>query len=146
MTKDVILSISGFQYETTGDEPMEVITGANYYYKNGKHFISYEEILPDTGESVSNLIKIADERVDVIKRGPQSVHMVFEKDKKNISCYNTPFGNMLIGIHTLRIDRQEDDMNINTEIGYALDINDAHVSDCLISLNIKSKEDKSFRL
>lgn len=145
MTKDVILSISGVQFEVN-DEPTEVITGAGYYFKNGRHFVTYEETVPETGETVKNLIKIDDTRVDVIKHGPQSVHMVFEKDKKNVTCYNTPFGSLFIGIHTLQMKHSEDDLNINTQIGYSLEINDAHVSDCRISLNIKSKEDKSFHL
>ena len=33
MTKDVILSICGFQFDTGGDEPVEVITGADYFSK-----------------------------------------------------------------------------------------------------------------
>lgn len=146
MTKDVILSISGVQYEVSGDEPTEVITGADYYFKNGKHFVTYDETVPETGEIVKNMIKISGDRVDVIKHGPQSVHMIFEKDKKNVTYYNTPFGSLFVGIHTFDILFNEDDLNINAQIGYALEVNDAHLSDCKISLNIKSKEDKSFRL
>lgn len=146
MTKDVILSISGVQFDVSGDEPTQVITGADYYFKNGKHFVTYEETVPETGESVKNTIKIAGDRVDVIKHGAQSVHMVFEKDKKNVTYYDTPYGSLFIGIQTFDIDFQEDDLNINTEIGYALEVNDSHLSDCRISLNIKSKEDKTFRL
>ena len=37
-------------------------------------------------------------------------------------------------------------MNIEAKIQYALDINESHVSDCEITVNITSKEDKSFRL
>ena len=45
MTKDVLLSISGLHYDVTGmvqeeeNEPIEVITPAAYYYKNGKHYV-----------------------------------------------------------------------------------------------------------
>lgn len=146
MTKNVILSVCGFQFETSGEEPLEVITGADYYFKNGKHYVLYDEMVPETGEEIKNVIKISKDRVDVIKRGPQSVHMVFEQDKKNMTCYATPYGNMMIGISTLNIDYRESDMNIDTKIAYALEINDAHISDCEISVNIKSKNDKSFKL
>ena len=40
MTKDVLISISGLHYsvdEENGAEPLEVITPASYYFKNGKH-------------------------------------------------------------------------------------------------------------
>lgn len=146
MTKDVILSICGFQFETGGDEPVEVITGADYFFKNGKHYVLYDEMLPESGEEVKNIIKISNERVDVIRKGPQSTHMVFETDKKNMTYYSTPFGKMMIGINTTNIDCKEDDLNIEAKINYALDVNYTHVSDCEITVNIKSKDDKTFRL
>ena len=39
MTKDVLISISGLQLEAEDDEPIEVVTSGNYYYKNNKHYI-----------------------------------------------------------------------------------------------------------
>ena len=49
MTKDVLLSISGLHYEVSGNaddyedneenEPIEMITPAAYYLKNGKHYV-----------------------------------------------------------------------------------------------------------
>ena len=51
MTKDVLLSISGLHYDVTGmvqeeeQETIEVITPAAYYYKNGKHYVIYDEVV-----------------------------------------------------------------------------------------------------
>lgn len=146
MTKDVILSICGFQFETNGNEPVEVITGADYFFKNGKHYVLYDEMVPESGEEVKNIIKIEKKRVEVIRKGAQSSHMVFETNKKNMTYYTTPFGRLLIGINTTGIDCREDDLNIETKINYALDINENHISDCEITVNIKSKDDKSFHL
>ena len=45
MTKDVIVSISGLQMPAEGEaEPVEVITVGDYYQKNGKHYVLYEEV------------------------------------------------------------------------------------------------------
>ncbi len=138
MTRDVILSISGFQYETNGDEATEVMTGAAYCFKNGRHFVTFKETV-ETGETTTNLIKIANGRVDVIRRGPLDVHMVFERGQRNVSRYRTPFGDLQIGIRTLSIDSRADDLKIHTEISYLLDIDDQHVSDCKIVLDIRPK-------
>ena len=75
MTKDVILSICGFQFETNGDEPVEVITGADYFFKNGKHYVLYDEMMPESGEEVKNIIKIEESRVEVIRKGVNNTHM-----------------------------------------------------------------------
>ena len=53
MTKDILLKIQGMHFgEQIGEEkdleeeePIEVITAGNYYNKNGKHYIKYEEIM-----------------------------------------------------------------------------------------------------
>ena len=40
MTKDVLVKISGLQFEEQEEnEPVEIITTGNYYKKNGKHYI-----------------------------------------------------------------------------------------------------------
>ena len=50
MTQDVLLTISGLHdmvfadpEENEENEPIEVITPASYYWKNGKHYILYDE-------------------------------------------------------------------------------------------------------
>ncbi len=146
MTKDVIVSISGLQMDIDQKIPVEVITMGNYYYKNGKHYILFDEMAEDDGGWTKNTIKIGDNRVDVIKKGESNIHMVFEPDTKNMTCYQTPYGNLMVGINTLGISYSEDDLNINTQIDYALDVNYSHLSDCSIKINIKSKNDKNFRL
>lgn len=146
MTKDVIITIKGLQFDIQDQLPLEVITAGYYYFKNDKHYIIYDELSVETGEETSNIIKIGNNRVDIIKKGANSAHMVFEPGKKNISYYTTPFGDLLIGVNTLDIRSQETALNIDVEIGYALEMNYSHVSDCAISLNIKSKEDKNFTL
>lgn len=146
MTRDVIVSISGLQMDVDAETPLEVITMGNYYFKNGKHYILYDEMSGENGEQTKNTIKIADNRVDVIKKGDNNVHMIFEPDTKNMTFYQTPIGNLLIGINTLGISQKEDDLNIQTKIDYALEVNYSHMSDCSIEIKVKSKEDKDFRL
>ena len=146
MTKDVIITMKGLQFDIQEQSPLELITVGRYYFKNGKHYIIFEELSIETGEETSNIIKLGDNRVDVIKKGANSTHMVFEPGKKNISYYATPFGDLLIGINTLDIQYRETDLNIDVDIAYVLEMNYSHVSDCAISFNIKSKEDKDFTL
>ena len=41
MTKDVLLKISGLHVDVDSDEPVELITAADYFMKNDKHYILY---------------------------------------------------------------------------------------------------------
>ena len=140
MTKDVILSIKGMQYDISPDEATEVITPGSYYFKNGKDYILYDEIVPETGEKISNTLKISDGRIDLLKRGTDSVHMIFEEKKKNIALYRTPYGVMEVGLNTFNLNICHSEKLIEAKIHYGLEINAGFVSDCGIDLNIRPKE------
>ena len=46
MTKEVLVKISGLQFAGEAEnEPVEVITTGDYYKRNGKHYILYDEIM-----------------------------------------------------------------------------------------------------
>ena len=48
MTKEVLVRISGLQMavndaEDQGDEPIEIISAGTYFFKNGTHYLFFEE-------------------------------------------------------------------------------------------------------
>ena len=141
MTKDVLISISSLHYsvdEENGAEPLEVITPASYYFKNGKHYVLYDEVVEGIPGTIKNTIKITGDRLfEINKSGIASTRMVFEKDRINMTNYQTPFGDMMVGIHTkdMRVDVQEE--NIDVHINYALDVNNEPLSECEIKVNIR---------
>ena len=147
MTKEVLLTIAGLQL-LEGEEgvPVEVVTAGSYYHRNGKHYILYDEVVEGCSGHIHNTVKIGEESLEVIKRGISNVHMVFEKNKKNVSCYATPFGNLTVGIMAHRMRIEERDTDIDVEVGYSLDVNDEYLADCSIQLNVKSKDAGDFRL
>lgn len=138
MTREVLISISGSQ--RSGGEPdvMELMITGDYFEKNGKRYVIYEEILEDGGGTIRNTIKIMPDLVSIDKKGQVSAHMVFQKNQKNMTCYLTPFGQMMIGISTDDIRLQEEEDQLKVDVDYSLDINYEHVSDCNISLAVKS--------
>ena len=75
-----------------------------------------------------------------------NVHMIFEKDKKNMTCYTTPYGSMMMGIDARSISIEESDDEIHAQIQYALDVNYEHLADCTISLSVQSKEQQNFSI
>lgn len=147
MTKDVLIKIKGLQFAGEEDaDATEVITSGTYYLKNGKHYILYDEVMEGSTEITKNVIKIWDNSMDVTRKGPASVHMMFEKDKKNVSYYYTPYGNLLIGIDAKDVQVEETDLDIHVQVKYGLEINYEHMADCHITVDVKSKEARDFRI
>ena len=145
MTKDVLVSIKGMQFmgmEEEPDEPIEVMTNGNYYFRNGSHYVKYEEIYEGFSETTSNLLKIRPECIELRKKGAANVHMVFETNKKNITYYETPFGKIQMGIATTGITLREDAAQMFVRIEYTLDMNDSYVADCTLDMKVLSKVKK----
>ena len=148
MTKDVLIRVKGLQMvdETDQAEPIEVVTAGEYYFRNGHHYVKYDEMLEGFDENTINYIKVGENSMEVRKKGVTNVHMVFEQDKKYITYYQTPFGNIQMGISAARVNCEETENNIDIHVYYALEMNNEHVADCFIEVNIKPKHSSDFHL
>ena len=142
MEKEVLLSLKGLQFAVgeEGAQALETITPAEYFVRNGSHYVIYDEVMEGFEENTRNVIKFKDSLVEVTKKGLMNVHMVFEEKKKNMTSYVTPFGNILIGIDTADIKIKESEDAISVDVEYTLEANYEHLADCKIEMSIKNRE------
>ncbi len=141
MNKDVIITINGLQYAQTedGSEPLEVIAPGEYFYKNGNHYLLYEDAADFGEEKTKNILKFRPEYLEVIKKGAYTTKLVFEKDKKTLSQYETPMGVLYIGISTTSVSLLEEPDSIEMTAKYAMDINSNFIADCTVCVQARSK-------
>lgn len=137
MTKEIFLSLKGLQMDA-GEEAqeMETITPADYYMRNGNHYIVYDELAEGSSDITKNMIKFKDSYLEVTKKGLVNVHMIFEENKKNMTSYRTPYGDILIGIDTGSVSIKEKENKINVEVKYVLEANYQYLADCRIEMSI----------
>ena len=157
MTKDVLVSISGHHIDImaepedqvkaleSGQDAIEVVTPASYYCMGGKHYILYDEVMEGMPGTIKNRIKITGtDSVEIVKSGLSSSHMIFEKNRKNLTYYRTPYGQMLVGVNTRNMEVSVEDDRINVQVDYELDVNHEPLADCKIRLDIVSKNSGEF--
>ena len=96
MEKEVLIHVKGLHMMDTpeGDEPIEIVVPGEYYFRNGSHYLRYEEMLEDHGDPTVNYIKISPKGMEVRKKGQVNTHMVFEQGKRNMAFYTTSFGTL----------------------------------------------------
>ena len=140
MTKDVLVTVRGLQMTPDGDDTIEVTTTGKYYEKDGKRYLFYDEIGDDTNLIVKNSIQITEEHVSVSKKGLINAQMNFEKENKLVSVYETPYGQMEMEIYTTGICLDEQDDFLELKLEYLLEINNQHVSDSEILLQIRPQQ------
>lgn len=143
MEKEVLIALKGLQFamDEEGAQALETITPAEYYKRNDKHYVVYEEPTEGFTDITKNVIKFGSSQVEVTKRGLVNVHMVFEENKKNMTSYATPFGTILIGIDTDEVQIREEDDRIQVNVAYSLEANYEHMADCRIEMNIRPREE-----
>ncbi|MCI8334560.1 MAG: DUF1934 domain-containing protein [Lachnospiraceae bacterium] len=147
MTKQVLITISGLQLMggETG-RPVEVVTAGEYYQKNGKHYLFYEEAVEGSREHIENRLKIGEGSLEVTKKGLIRTHMVFEKGRKTKTSYETPFGGIEMEFATSKVLLQESEESMDLQVCYSMEMDNVFLADCSIRVNVKSKNAKDFRL
>ena len=96
--------------------------------------------------TTKNRIKIAPGMLELTKNGVVNVHMLFEEHKKNVTHYHTPYGSLVMGIDTQKVEIFENENELKVNVGYALEMNQEFVADCNIKITVQSKGIKSFRI
>lgn len=143
MTKEVMLSIRGLQFEPgAGNEEIETIQWGQYFKKNDTHYVVYEELMEGFDEPVRNIIRFRDHEMTLTRRGLLNVYMVFEEKKKNITNYMTPYGGILIGLDTEKVFLSEEEEEISLHVDYALEVNYEYLTDCRIVIRIRPGEER----
>ena len=147
MNKEVLISIRGLQFEEGTDEnKIETITAGDYYKKNDYHYVVYDELTEGFEEPTKNIIKFNDKELYLTKHGLVNVHMVFEENRKNMTNYVTPYGSIMIGIETEKVDLKEEEKRIRVDVLYSLEVNYEHLADCNIVMDIREKNDADISL
>ena len=147
MTKDVLISIRGIQFDNGEDgEKIESIQKGEYYLKNNTHYIMFEEIIEGMDEPVKSMIKFKKGEMRLNKKGPINVNMEFLENKKTLTDYRTPFGSVVIGIEATKVEFEEEEKRIVANIDYAMDVNYEHLADCKIKIDIRAKDGEAFSL
>lgn len=141
MEDKYILSIKGFQTydDDTDDSDITLTTEANFKKQDGVYFINYEESEITGLDGTKTSIEVGDNYVSLSRSGAICSQMLFMKDRKTSSYYNTPYGNMMIDIFTNNLDIDVTNDGGEIKVGYLLDINSSQSSKNNFEIQIRRK-------
>lgn len=141
MEKDVLITVKGMQKAGEESDNQSITCQGVYHMKNMKHYISYEEDLEDGKKKT--VIKLIDDEnapcVDVITTGAVETHMVFEKNRKKLSPYNTPYGTFLLEFLTKDIAVFVSEESIIASIKYSISMEGKLLSENAMDIKVESK-------
>ena len=140
MTKEVEVIISGIQkYTDHEDDDLKTRAQGEYYYRNGAHYVLYEEMMEGFTQPTKSMLKIKDGCLEMTRKGLINTTMTFDKSKETSARYQTPFGQMNLLIRTKGFFLSEAEDQICVEVDYALEAEGAPMADCRIRIRVKER-------
>lgn len=95
----------------SGEEPqaLELVTEARYAFKNGIHYLLYDESELSGLDAARTTLKITPERVSIRRHGNTESLLQFEVGRRYTTQYPTPYGSMKLEMTTqaLTVDISE---------------------------------------
>lgn len=145
MTKDIILTISGLHdNEGAVDAPIETMTPGQYFFKNGKHYVVYDEVLEGLDGTLKSTIKFTEDQVELIRNGAASARMVFVPGQEHMIIYQTPMGPLSISLYTDEIDAKIGKDRMSLKIDYSLKTEGIPISESTVHIEVCPRELKTF--
>lgn len=149
MTKEVLIHIISRQslrdsqgHRLEQEEPIELITTGEYYYRNNTHYLLYEESIEGYQEPTHNMLKLRPGMMEVRKRGVINVQMIFEPDKKTAAYYRTPYGTMELEIAAWGVTLEKTKEGMKILANYSLGMNQNPAADCEMEIRITPKGER----
>lgn len=141
MNREVELVLSGL-HDTEGASDKDAVKTAQtaqYFKRNDSHYLLYEENMEGFDGVCKSRIKFRDNLLELTRQGAVDMHMIFEENKRYVVPYNTPYGQLMLGIETRRVQVEEQEDQICVTVEYTLDQEGEPFSESCLKLHIREK-------
>ena len=140
MSERYMITVIGKQTVDGESDKIEVITAGDMTVADDRITITYPEYPEDDpSKKTDTTVTLENGVLSIDRQGEMSSHLILEQGKRHECLYNTPMGQMFIGIFTdnIRVDIDESGGVINAS--YQLDFNRTVVSYNEFFISVKEK-------
>ncbi len=139
MIKDVIIDIKTEQTVDGVTDKIEFTTDGRFGFKEGSFFISYDEskLLEVDGEVKTTVYVKPDNSVVLQRKGAYNSKMIIEKGIRNNCFYETPHGELSLGIFGEKVKSNLSDNGGKISMNYTIDTNLQLLSRNAVNISIR---------
>lgn len=127
--KKVMISIISKQAAEGDENSMELISEGEYEYSPEQSRLGYLESSLTGMEGTETSFNITRDSVMLKREGTVTSEMLFEKGKKHISLYGTPYGVSTLSVFTRLLSVDIGENGGKMRIGYELGVENTKISD-----------------
>ena len=141
MEKEVVISIKGMQnFEGALPDVIELVTEGRLARDGESYTLSYQESELTGLEGTLTTIQVDGEQVTLMRVGEFNSQLVFQEGRRHLSMYNTPYGAMAIGVHTLHLLADLDGQGGRIEVDYTIEVDHAMAGRNVFRISVKEAE------
>lgn len=135
--KKVLLSIIGTQTNPDGqDQCIELMTEGSFSRRNDDYIVEFDESETIGEGQTHTRITMEKDCVSLEREGVQTAHFEFRHGIRCVNNYQTPFGNLEMGVFPTHIDVKVGDHGGELDLEYQLDIGGKYASLNQLYVNI----------
>ena len=140
MDERYMITVVGVQTVDGEKDRIEVITAGDMQLTESGAVITYPEYAEDNpGVKTDTTVTLENGVLSIDRRGEMSSHLILEEGVRHECLYDTPMGQMFIGIFTDSVKTSLNEHGGELCASYKLDFNRAVVSENEFYISIKEK-------
>ena len=141
----VIVKVRGEQTGADGEtNAVEVVAEGRHYYKNGMHYVIYDDHMDN--EAISTMLKIEPDCLHLTRHGAIAQDQYFMNGVESTSEYRTPFGSMKLSVRTQNMEIAYGTVSGEIRVDYAMAINGMWQSNNSLSISVSPEASEVGRL
>ena len=143
MKKEVMICMSGVM-ASNSDETVDVFCPGEYYFRNGKHFVRYEEKIAEDSQTTDTvcMFKFDHKSAELTKKGIVSSKLFYEPGQTHMISYATEYGDFLLGLRTDAIRLTESEHEVILEIDYVVEFESDEKNKFNIKIHVSDEPER----
>lgn len=123
-----MIRVTGTQHAGGQSDTVELITEGTFDAENGGFAIRYEETAATGLEGTHTTLHVQPEKVMLSRQGNAVGMLVLEHKKRHVCNYATPYGGLMLGVFTDRMEQKLTENGGRLMVSYTLDMGGSMMS------------------
>ncbi len=119
----------------------EFTCACDYACNGGKYSVTYTEKGGELNGSVVTIRTVDENTVEITRLGEYNTRLTLEKGRRHICIYNTPFGELSMGVYAETVQSEITESGVSLRLRYTLDFNSGLISTNTMIITVKEAAD-----
>ncbi len=139
--KKAIIKITDRHIQDGEEYEAELTTSGEFEITENGCRVVYTETDEELENCVTTLDVVGSEKISMTRAGKYNTEMVIEKDRRHSCFYQTPYGELMMGIFAKKVVNEMTENGGTLNFSYTIDFNNTPASENELTVSVLLKEE-----